>query len=380
MFTNGSFHVGTLVGGFSLLTPPLRSGAAPFSPPSSALKTSDPSKSLTVTQLLVRKSLSVEACAILYSLGVRHSRMECRKSELGKVYSQRSNDLGLVACHGTAVKDNASLQSCKPRRGVYQPCGSDDLPTTICKETPTVPHLWKHQATPSTELLYLLTRPTSPRSILSLLQPRPTRLFFHPFTVWHTASDNHLPSSTIAAYRLSYSICCRTLPPLTAYLRSYVMAEHCLWDRRQQELRAPRGSTFPHAIVQVRPRRGSTPCPPWCNANSQAPCTQSTTSNILTIVRALGGSYNLHLYGAAMAQWLYRSPPKANQAQSPTGSLQMFASGNRAGRCRWSADFLGDLPFRPTLHSGDAPFPPHFTFIGSQDLSVDSRPNILLLR
>ncbi|KAJ8881598.1 hypothetical protein PR048_018084 [Dryococelus australis] len=45
-----------------------------------------------------------------------------------------------------------------------------------------------------------------------------------------------------------------------------------------------------------------------------------------------------------------------------------FASGNRAGRCRWSAGFLGDLPFPPSLHSGAAPFSPHFTLIDSQDL------------
>ncbi|KAJ8871789.1 hypothetical protein PR048_028129 [Dryococelus australis] len=59
---------------------------------------------------------------------------------------------------------------------------------------------------------------------------------------------------------------------------------------------------------------------------------------------------------------------------------RIFASGNRAGRCRWSADFLGDLaspppPLRP-LHSGAAPFSPRFTLIGSQDLVVKSRPNL----
>ncbi|KAJ8878000.1 hypothetical protein PR048_022463 [Dryococelus australis] len=30
--------------------------------------------------------------------------------------------------------------------------------------------------------------------------------------------------------------------------------------------------------------------------------------------------------------------------------------GNRPGRCRWSAGFLGDLPFPPPLHSGAAPY------------------------
>ncbi|KAJ8867803.1 hypothetical protein PR048_031608 [Dryococelus australis] len=57
--------------------------------------------------------------------------------------------------------------------------------------------------------------------------------------------------------------------------------------------------------------------------------------------------------GAAMAK---RSPPtKAIWVQSRVGSLRIFARGNRAGRCRWSAGFLGDLPFPPPFHSGAAP-------------------------
>ncbi|KAJ8875098.1 hypothetical protein PR048_022989 [Dryococelus australis] len=40
-----------------------------------------------------------------------------------------------------------------------------------------------------------------------------------------------------------------------------------------------------------------------------------------------------------------------------------LASGNRAGRCLWSADFLEDLPFPPPLHSSTTPFSPHFTLI-----------------
>ncbi|KAJ8877964.1 hypothetical protein PR048_022427 [Dryococelus australis] len=45
------------------------------------------------------------------------------------------------------------------------------------------------------------------------------------------------------------------------------------------------------------------------------------------------------------------------------------------GRCRWSASFLGDLPFRQPLHSSAAPHSPRFTLIGSQDLDVKSCPN-----
>ncbi|KAJ8882791.1 hypothetical protein PR048_014605 [Dryococelus australis] len=48
--------------------------------------------------------------------------------------------------------------------------------------------------------------------------------------------------------------------------------------------------------------------------------------------------------------------------------------GNRAGRCHWSASFLGDLQFPPPLHSGAAPYSPRFTLIGSQDHDVKSYP------
>ncbi|KAJ8877110.1 hypothetical protein PR048_021562 [Dryococelus australis] len=62
-------------------------------------------------------------------------------------------------------------------------------------------------------------------------------------------------------------------------------------------------------------------------------------------------------YGATVAERLDGSlPTKANRAQSPAGYSRIFASGNRVGRCRWSAGFLGDLPFHPLFHSGAAPY------------------------
>ncbi|KAJ8873892.1 hypothetical protein PR048_024728 [Dryococelus australis] len=41
---------------------------------------------------------------------------------------------------------------------------------------------------------------------------------------------------------------------------------------------------------------------------------------------------------------------------NPRPGHRIFASGNRAGRCFWSAGFLGDLPFPPLLHSGAASY------------------------
>ncbi|KAJ8872299.1 hypothetical protein PR048_025903 [Dryococelus australis] len=50
-----------------------------------------------------------------------------------------------------------------------------------------------------------------------------------------------------------------------------------------------------------------------------------------------------------------RLPPRRT-GFNPRPGDQLFASENIAGRCRWSAGFLGDLPFPPTLHSSAAPY------------------------
>ncbi|KAJ8877994.1 hypothetical protein PR048_022457 [Dryococelus australis] len=47
---------------------------------------------------------------------------------------------------------------------------------------------------------------------------------------------------------------------------------------------------------------------------------------------------------------------KANRVQFPDGPLPQFRSGDRAGLCRWSAGFLGDLLFPPPFHSGASPY------------------------
>ncbi|KAJ8868830.1 hypothetical protein PR048_030371 [Dryococelus australis] len=54
-----------------------------------------------------------------------------------------------------------------------------------------------------------------------------------------------------------------------------------------------------------------------------------------------------HCRGAAELRWSYYSPPtKVNWVRFREESLfRISARGNRAGRCSWSAGFLGDLPF-----------------------------------
>ncbi|KAJ8886121.1 hypothetical protein PR048_012330 [Dryococelus australis] len=71
-----------------------------------------------------------------------------------------------------------------------------------------------------------------------------------------------------------------------------------------------------------------------------------------------------------------RLPPRRAGFILRPGHSRIFAGGNRSGRCLWSADFLGYLPFPPPLHSGAAPFSHHFILIGSQDFVFKSRPNL----
>ncbi|KAJ8873864.1 hypothetical protein PR048_024700 [Dryococelus australis] len=76
-----------------------------------------------------------------------------------------------------------------------------------------------------------------------------------------------------------------------------------------------------------------------------------------------------------MRDWHTRLPTRRTGFNTRPGH-RIFASGNRAGRCRWSAGFLGVLPFPPPLHSRALPYSSHFTLINSQDLDVKSRSNL----
>ncbi|KAJ8895465.1 hypothetical protein PR048_000798 [Dryococelus australis] len=84
---------------------------------------------------------------------------------------------------------------------------------------------------------------------------------------------------------------------------------------------------------------------------------------------------------ATVAERLACSPPtKAIRVQCSVGSLRIFACGNRAGRCYWSAGFLGDLPFPPSFHSGATPYSPQSpssVLKSSMDIHGDSPPFLL---
>ncbi|KAJ8876041.1 hypothetical protein PR048_023949 [Dryococelus australis] len=66
------------------------------------------------------------------------------------------------------------------------------------------------------------------------------------------------------------------------------------------------------------------------------------------------------------------SPPTQGD---PGSILRIFARGNRAGRYRWPAGFLGDLPFPRPLLFQRCSMLTSITLIGSQDLIVKNRPN-----
>ncbi|KAJ8888029.1 hypothetical protein PR048_007514 [Dryococelus australis] len=57
---------------------------------------------------------------------------------------------------------------------------------------------------------------------------------------------------------------------------------------------------------------------------------------------------------------------------------RIYANGNRAGRCRWSVGFLGDLQFFPAPSFRRLSIFTSITLIGSQDLAVKEPPKSLL--
>ncbi|KAJ8894996.1 hypothetical protein PR048_000305 [Dryococelus australis] len=68
-----------------------------------------------------------------------------------------------------------------------------------------------------------------------------------------------------------------------------------------------------------------------------------------------------------------RLPPTRTRLDSRRGRFRVFTCGDRAGRWRVFSGIF------PPLHSGAAPYSPHFTHIGSQDLAVKAYLAVLLL-
>ncbi|KAJ8870290.1 hypothetical protein PR048_029311 [Dryococelus australis] len=86
------------------------------------------------------------------------------------------------------------------------------------------------------------------------------------------------------------------------------------------------------------------------------------------VCRGVGGG------ARRLSGWPARPPPRRTRFNSRPGR-RIFASGNRAVRCRWSAGLLGDLPFPPVLSFRRRSILASITLIGSEDFAVKSRPN-----
>ncbi|KAJ8891677.1 hypothetical protein PR048_004205 [Dryococelus australis] len=78
------------------------------------------------------------------------------------------------------------------------------------------------------------------------------------------------------------------------------------------------------------------------------------------------------------ARYVRRIPPSLapfsiDALKTMLNRSRIFASVNRAGRCRWSASFL---PFPPPLHSGPASYSSLPALVGFQNPDVQNRPNL----
>ncbi|KAJ8886299.1 hypothetical protein PR048_012510 [Dryococelus australis] len=93
--------------------------------------------------------------------------------------------------------------------------------------------------------------------------------------------------------------------------------------------------------------------------------------------RVLNGEMRPDVLLASVAILLaVRPPPRRTWFDSWWVRPRILTCGNRAGQCRWSGGFLGNLPFALSLHSGTASFSPCFTVIGFQELDVKSCLNL----
>ncbi|KAJ8897247.1 hypothetical protein PR048_002593 [Dryococelus australis] len=81
--------------------------------------------------------------------------------------------------------------------------------------------------------------------------------------------------------------------------------------------------------------------------------------------------------GAMVAERLARSPPpQENRVFNTRPGHRIFASGNRAGRCRWSAGFSRGSSVSPAPSFRRCSIFTSIILIGSQDLAVKNRPNL----
>ncbi|KAJ8883894.1 hypothetical protein PR048_015749, partial [Dryococelus australis] len=144
------------------------------------------------------------------------------------------------------------------------------------------------------------------------------------------------PAGSLPDFRMWKS--CRTMPGISSFPRPFIPA---LLHTRLNHLWALTFSTVRTHI-----------------------CTHQKTSAPLDVADLIGT--------IEQGKWEARCSVMVRVLASHLGEPRsipawIYARGNRSGRCRWSAGFLGDHPFPPLLHSDAAQYSSHFTLIGSHD-------------
>ncbi|KAJ8889177.1 hypothetical protein PR048_008671 [Dryococelus australis] len=118
---------------------------------------------------------------------------------------------------------------------------------------------------------------------------------------------------------------------------------------------------YPHRCILIGSQDLDNPGPPAPQASS-APTHRAT-------VRQHGGSEMcnfLQLFDMNSVCQYHGEPKTFNWLQEKRRTQVQRIPKNHES-CRWSADFIRDLSFAPTLHSCAASYSPRFTLIGSQD-------------
>ncbi|KAJ8869316.1 hypothetical protein PR048_030891 [Dryococelus australis] len=129
--------------------------------------------------------------------------------------------------------------------------------------------------------------------------------------------------------------------------------------KRTEDLprRGQRANSLPlhcKSAGDTRPSPNIPPLPVLALQTAYIPTFQYTTPRVLPSPLPLP-PFTQSGPGTFLPERLACSPPtKVIRVQSPAGSVRISACGNRAGRCRWSAGFLGDLLFPPPFHPGTA--------------------------
>ncbi|KAJ8876192.1 hypothetical protein PR048_024101 [Dryococelus australis] len=313
--------------------PHFHSGAAPYSPqsPTSALKTS-------ILRAVQTSSLTQGRAEFRGHLGAR----PCDRAQLSIFLStESSSPLGR---RDYVASGPAHQQIDEARRPTnFNHCDAAKRP----------------EIAPSTRDLIVLTssvRVVCARTArVQALQGR-----------WPRCSDYSLPTmanQTGFPAVLSWGA---PVSSTTAFHRCFIpISSHSSLIYSKMWCLAERSACIPSRRTGFNPRPGlchwsmgflgDLPFPPPFNSGA-APYLPQSSSSALNTSLSLTSADTCGTGGATVAERLARSPPTKRTGFNPRPRHQIFASGNLAGRCRWSSGFLGDLPFPPPLHSGAAPF------------------------